>query len=71
MNQPVLHISVNGEARDAPPGATVATVLEALGLAGVLVAVEINEEIVPRAAHGTHQVEDGDAIEIVQFVGGG
>jgi sulfur carrier protein len=35
------------------------------------VAVEINLDIVSRARHATHVINDGDRIEIVQFVGGG
>jgi sulfur carrier protein len=35
------------------------------------VAVEVNLDIVPRARHATHVINDGDRIEIVQFVGGG
>ena len=35
------------------------------------VAVERNEEIVPRSLYGETLLSDGDAIEIVHFIGGG
>ncbi|MCC6875112.1 MAG: sulfur carrier protein ThiS [Sandaracinaceae bacterium] len=66
-----MRIEVNGEAREIAKGTTVLALLEALGLAGQLVAVERNAEIVPRAEHARAQVQDGDRFEIVQFVGGG
>ncbi|MCZ7679221.1 MAG: sulfur carrier protein ThiS [Sandaracinaceae bacterium] len=53
------------------PGITVLGLLEELGLAGVLVAVERNQDIVPRAEHARTAVAEGDRLEIVQFVGGG
>ncbi len=35
------------------------------------VAIERNREIVPRSAYGTTPIRDGDAIEVVGFIGGG
>jgi thiazole synthase len=49
----------------------VAEVVERLGLDPVKVAVERNLELVPRSLLGHVLVEDGDALEIVHFVGGG
>ncbi len=66
-----MRIEVNGEAREIAPGTTVAALLEQLGLGGVLVAVERNRDIVPRAEHAQTAIADGDRLEIVQFVGGG
>ena len=66
-----MSVTVGGQPRELPAGTTVAELLAALGAAGHPCAVEINREIVPRAAHATHRLADGDAIEIVGFVGGG
>lgn len=66
-----MQIEVNGEAREVREGATVATLLVELGLGKELVAVERNEEVVPRAQHAGAALHAGDRIEIVQFVGGG
>lgn len=66
-----LRLTVNGEARTVPPGLTVADLLAEIGLAARKVAVERNLEIVPRSQYATTALADGDAIEIVHFIGGG
>ena len=66
-----LGISVNGERRQVQPGLTVAAMLRTLGIDPARVAVERNLEVIPRSSIGTLRVEDGDAFEIVRFVGGG
>jgi thiamine biosynthesis protein ThiS len=35
------------------------------------VAVERNREILPKASYGSTALEDGDELEVVEFVGGG
>src|SRR4051794_21196383 len=66
-----IGIKVNGEARRVPAGLSVAGMVGALGLDPRKLAVERNHEIVPRAILDEIPVEDGDAFEIVHFVGGG
>ncbi len=66
-----MQIEVNGEAKDVPEGTTVRALLESLGLGDTLVAVERNQEVVPRAKHASEALEAGDAVEVVHFVGGG
>jgi thiazole synthase len=70
-DNPTLVIRANGEPRHVPSGISVAAMLEELGLDRRKVAVERNLEIVPRATLGEVAVADGDAYEIVRFVGGG
>lgn len=66
-----MQINLNGEPRQLPPGATLATLLDAEGLAQRRVAVEVNGEIVPRGAHAGHPLHEGDRVEIVHALGGG
>jgi thiamine biosynthesis protein ThiS len=66
-----MQVTVNGARQELPEGATVRGLLEHLALATGPVAVEINRVIIPRAQHALHVVNEGDTIEIVQFVGGG
>jgi thiazole synthase len=66
-----LSVKINGEHRRIDGGITVADMLNELGLDPLRVAVERNLEIVPRGSLGAVCVEDGDAYEIVHFVGGG
>lgn len=35
------------------------------------IAVECNEEIMPKSQYDTYALKDGDVVEIVSFVGGG
>jgi sulfur carrier protein len=62
---------VNGERRSLAGPATVAALLDALGLDLRKVAVERNEEIVPRSSYAAIWLAAGDALEIVHFIGGG
>ena len=64
-------ITVNGEPRDIAPGQTLATLLRSIGLDTRKVAVERNEEIVPRSTYAEVALAPGDRLEIVHFIGGG
>jgi thiazole synthase len=66
-----IAVRVNGEQRLVPAGLSIAAMLSELGIDPKRVAVERNLEIVPRAMLGEVTVADGDAFEIVHFVGGG
>ena len=66
-----IAITVNGQPRRIPAGATVAALLAEIGLDRRKVAVERNEEIVPRSTYAVVALGPGDAIEIVHFIGGG
>ena len=66
-----IKIQINGEIRRCPESQTVAELLETLGLKPKFVAVERNEELVPRAQHAECRLSAGDRIEIVTLVGGG
>jgi len=65
-----MHIQVNGDTRDVA-ARTVLALVQELGFDVRKVAVERNLAIVPRSLHGETLLEDGDRIELVQFVGGG
>jgi len=66
-----MRLVVNGEERNVAPSTTVKQLLASLGLEHTLVAVERNEEVVPRARHESTELADGDRVEVVHFVGGG
>lgn len=51
-------------------GATIVDLLEELGLQGRL-AVEVNQDIIPKGEHSGHALNDGDVVEIVHAIGGG
>ena len=64
-------MEVNGEPRSVAAGCSIAAMLREIGIDPNKVAVEHNLEVVPRSTLGQVQVSDGDAFEIVHFVGGG
>lgn len=66
-----LNITINGEPHSFPSGLNVREMVEKLGLNPAKIAIERNLEIVPRSTYADVQVADGDAYEIVHFIGGG
>jgi len=52
-------------------GASIADLLQRLGVGGPRVAVERNKEIVPRAEYAATRLSEGDVLEVVELVGGG
>ncbi|MGB5193279.1 MAG: sulfur carrier protein ThiS [Polyangiales bacterium] len=66
-----MRLVVNGEEQQVDSSTTVKQLLVSLGLGDTLVAVERNQEVVPRAQHESTELEEGDRVEVVHFVGGG
>jgi len=66
-----MKIRVNGEEKEIEDGLTVSHLLEELQIRPARVVVELNRDIVAREAHGSTLLKEGDALEIVHFVGGG
>jgi thiamine biosynthesis protein ThiS len=64
-------VTVNGESRDIPEQTTASQLLEALGLGDERLAMEVNQDIVPRSTFTEHTFSEGDRIEIVRAIGGG
>ncbi len=65
-----MQIIVNGEPATVP-GMSVLHYLESLSIDPRRVAVELNLDILPKAAYGETFLKEGDRMEIVHFVGGG
>ena len=66
-----MQIQLNGAAQEVPAETTVADLLQTLNLDPRTLAVERNQQLVPRGQHQTTQLQAGDAVEIVTLVGGG
>lgn len=64
-------VQINGEKKEVAAGTSVAQLLEQLGIRPGRVVVELNRDVVARDAHGRTVLQEGDAVEIVHFVGGG
>jgi len=66
-----MQVTINGESQTFKDPMNVVELLERNALAEKRVAVEINENIVPRSRHATTMIVDGDRVEIIQAIGGG
>jgi thiamine biosynthesis protein ThiS len=66
-----LSITLNGEPYEIPERLSVSSLLARLGIDPRRVAVEHNLTVVKRAAFDETMIDDGDSVEIVNFVGGG
>ncbi|MGJ8515332.1 sulfur carrier protein ThiS [Carnimonas bestiolae] len=65
-----MQLYLNGEAQEFNV-TTVAELVAALKLTGKRIAVERNEQIVPRSRHAETALAEFDRIEIVHAIGGG
>jgi sulfur carrier protein len=63
-------VLINGEKTSAD-GMTVKACIDERGYNPLAIAVELNEEILPKAEYAETVLKDGDVLEIVNFVGGG
>ncbi len=66
-----VQIRLNGKPREVGRGLSVRELLEDLDLHPAMVVVELNREILDRDRYDDAPVREGDAIELVHFVGGG
>ena len=69
--QSVIEIIVNGETRKIAQGASVVDLINDLDLTPQRLAIELNLSILPRARWSETELQPGDKLEIVHFVGGG
>jgi sulfur carrier protein len=68
-----VNVTINGEPRRLPAGATVASVVELLdvGSGARGVAVALDGEVVTRSHWPQTELADGSLVEIVAAIGGG
>ncbi len=69
--EPIVRITLNGEAREFPGPLSVSELLGKLGLKPEHVAVELNKNLVTRSKQADVLVEQGAILEVVTIVGGG
>lgn len=66
-----MKLLINGEDREFNSPLSLASLVEQLGMKTDRVAIELNRNIVARERWAETTLNDGDRLEIVQFVGGG
>lgn len=65
-----MRLIVNGEKLDSN-ATTVKELLNELNIEPGRIAVEVNLAIIRKADYESHRLNEGDSVEIVNFVGGG
>jgi thiamine biosynthesis protein ThiS len=66
-----MRVTVNGEPREVAPGATLLDLVRESGSDPGRAAVAVNGAVVPRGELATRRPAEGDAIELIEPVGGG
>ena len=66
-----MNIAINGEPRTLEDGLSLQQLISLLGLEHKRLAIEVNQEIVPRSEHDSYILKQDDKVEIVQAIGGG
>lgn len=66
-----MKLFVNGQPREVTERTTIAELLAELDVEPRHVAVEVNQQLVPRTDHSKRELTGGDHLEIVTLVGGG
>ncbi len=67
----MIRVMVNGSPEELSDGDTLAQLVARYKLTPQRVAVELNQELVPRRDYDATKLCEGDRVEIVTFVGGG
>jgi sulfur carrier protein len=67
----VTAVTLNGEPRELPAGATVESAVRELGADDRGVAVALDGEVVPRAEWASTEVREGQQLEVLRAVQGG
>ena len=66
-----MNIIVNGSERHCPPDSNLSELLRLLEMQDKKIALEINKEVIPRGEYDSYLLNEGDAVEIIQAIGGG
>ncbi|MBL8862853.1 MAG: sulfur carrier protein ThiS [Planctomycetes bacterium] len=66
-----MRIELNGRPHAVPEGTTVEALLGSLRLRPEVAAVEVDEQLVPRAERAARVLAAGARVEVVTLVGGG
>jgi sulfur carrier protein len=67
----MVQILLNGEPFEIIENCSIAHLLEQCELTGQRLAVEINQQIIPRSQFDQYLLQSNDKVEIVRAIGGG
>lgn len=66
-----MQVKVNGEMREIDEGSTLYDLIHSLSLEERVMAAAVNMQIVKKDVWNSAVLNDGDVIELLDFVGGG
>lgn len=66
-----MKITINGQEREFAAGTTLEEIINKLDLKGKVMAAAINMQIVKQEKWNETIIQEGDKIELLDFVGGG
>jgi sulfur carrier protein len=67
----MIEIILNGQPHQLSENISISNLLSQLELQNKRLAVEVNNELIPKSHHATHYLKAGDKLEIVHAIGGG
>ena len=66
-----MQVQVNGESHEVAEDSTLTNLITDLALPAQRIAIELNRTVVRRSDWPSTELNEGDRIEVVHFVGGG
>ena len=71
MKKNKIQIYINGKKKNISINFSLVDIIEEYSLKNELIAVEINQEVIPRSSYKTKKINKNDRIEILELIGGG
>ena len=71
MKNKKIQIYINGKKKNIDINDKLTNILEGFSIKNKLVAIELNEEVVPKSKYKTKKINQNDRIEILELIGGG
>lgn len=71
MKKNKIQIYINGKKKNINSNYNLINILEEYSLNNKLVAIEINQEVIPKSRYKTITINKNDKIEILELIGGG
>ena len=71
MKKNKIQIYINGKKKNINTNHNLINILEKYSLKNKLIAVEINQEVIPKSNYKTKKINKNDRIEILELIGGG
>ncbi len=71
MKKNKIQIYINGKKKNINSNYNLINILEEYSLNNKLVAIEINQEVIPKSNYKTKKINKNDRIEILELIGGG